>query len=89
MSIVVSVDPIEEGIAKKLSGIRGVPPMEAEKMIQAAAKEAVRLASTPGPTRICPKTGNRVPFRHGVIWCKDCPEGEAAKGAGLTKREDE
>lgn len=35
---VVGTDPICEAIAKSLSGISGVPPMEQERMIRRAAK---------------------------------------------------
>lgn len=38
MSNEVSTDPVVEAIAKKLSGINGVPAIEQERMIREAAK---------------------------------------------------
>ena len=35
---VVSTDPVAEAIARKLSGIAAVPPMEQERMIRRAVK---------------------------------------------------
>lgn len=37
MSVVVKTDPVLEAIARKLSGIAAVPPMEQAKMIRRAA----------------------------------------------------
>lgn len=38
MSVVVKTDPVLEAIARKLSGIAAVPPMEQARMIRRAAK---------------------------------------------------